>query len=339
MTRRRWAKLAALCLACALTLPLVVQASPQDDEVIIAILDTGIDPNHPEFTGCDQDPLRAYKSFVGGSAQASPAVRDHGTSVASVAIGKTLGEAPCTPILVGQVCDSDGCASTDISQAITWAIDQGADIINLSLGTAQPTPELLFSIEDALADAREAGILVTVAAGNGVGGVGLVPFPSSLGQPSGSHLAFIVGSADEDGDPALTHNWDPEATQAGVSVRVATSLGDAAYTRKSGTSFAAPNAAGIAAVVLQAYLAEHGQHPSPDRLEEILTWTARDDPLIPPSLEGWGFLDKQAAVKAVETGGAQRSPCQTAPVGTLAWASACMNEDHDRASDTLRERW
>lgn len=331
----------AALLALTLVLPLGGQAAGPSttDEVVIAILDTGIDPDHVEFTGCSQHPLIAYKDHTASPNHGAQDDLGHGTAVASVAVGNSLGEAPCTPILVGQVCDEDGCPSSDIEEGIAWAIDQGADIINLSLGTQIPVPELLFDIEDALADAREAGVLVTVSAGNGVAGAGLAPYPSSIGQPSGNHLAFVVGSADEDGDPALRHNWDPEATQAGIDVRVARAYSQSGYVHRSGTSFAAPNAAGIAAVVLQTHLDTYGHAPGPDRLEEILTWTAADDPWIPPTLEGWGFLDKDAAVQAVETGTAKASPCQTLTPGTLAWASACLNEAHDRTSDTLRERW
>lgn len=325
-----------------LVLPLAVQAAgpaKAAPDVVIAILDTGIDPDHAEFTACDEHPLLAYKDLTPGQNQTPQDGIGHGTAVASVAVGATLGQAPCTPFLAGQVCSQAGCYASDIEAGIRWAIDQDADIINLSLGTAVPTPELLFDVEQALAEARDAGVLVTVSAGNGVGGFGLAPYPSSIGQPSGSHLAFVIGSADEDGDPAFTHNWDPEATQAGVDVRVALAHTGDGYTHMSGTSLAAPNAAGIAAVVLQAHLDTHGEAPTPDRLEEILTWTAADDPWIPPTLEGWGFLDKDAAVHAVETGQAEVPPCQTLSPGTLAWSSACLNQAHDGSSNTLREQW
>ncbi len=339
MTSRRSAWLVPALVAASLALPLAAQAGQAGDQVVIAILDTGIDPDHPEFTACDQHPLIAWRGFTKSDDQSPSDHLDHGTGVASVAVGKTLGEAPCTPILLGKVCNASGCTAEDISQGIRWALAEGADIINISLGTARPTPELLFSIEPALAEARDADVLVTVAAGNGLEGYGLAPYPSSLGQPSGSHLAFIVGSADETGEPAVGHSSDPEATQAGVDVQVARAHSSSPYAYRSGTSFAAPNAAGIAAVTLAAYLETHGQRPSAERLEELLTWTARDDPAIPPALEGWGFLDASAAVEAVETGGAQVPPCQGLPAGTVAWASACLNEAYLGTADTVRRAW
>lgn len=334
--------LSVLLLAATFT-GLAFTATAQDaasEEVVIAVLDSGIDPDHTEFTSCDEHPLVGWKDFVENKPEPFDPV-GHGTSVASVAMGATVGEAPCAKILVARVCDNDGCSTADVRAAVTWAVEQGADVINLSLGVIVPSPRLLFNLDGELSAAREAGALPVVAAGNGAGNLGLVPYPSYLGQPSGSEFALVAGSSDESGNAAIGHSTDPEVVQAGLSVRSAKAGTTDEYTNPSGTSFAAPNVAGVAAAVQQAWVDTYEEKLSPDDLENFLKWTAEDGGGTPPVQEGWGFVDRLTSLEQVPEGMPEEPTCPGPGniAGTVGPYSRCANLVHDQVANTVRDQW
>ncbi len=312
------------------------QDNTTEDDIVVAVLDSGIDTEHVEFTSCSQHPLTGWKDFVDGNEDPVDPV-GHGTAVSSVAVGATLGESACTNLVVGRVCDSGGCPTSAIGDGILWAIEQGADVINLSLGTTVPAPRLLFNLDAELMQAREAGALPVVAAGNGVQNFGLVPYPSYLGQPSGSEYAFVVGASDENGNAAIGMNTDPEVIQAGVDVRVADAGTEDGYTSLSGTSFSAPNVAGIAAAVQKAWLGTHGETLSADDLENYLKWTAEDGGGTTPVQEGWGFVDIFEALEQVPDGMPEEPECE--PSGQLQEINRCSNLVHDEVANSVRDQW
>ncbi|MFC2028358.1 S8 family serine peptidase [Chloroflexota bacterium] len=131
---------------------------------VIAILDTGADLNHPDLAskiisgydfvnddGFPQDD-NGHGSHVSGIAAA---VTDNGIGVAGVSWGARI-----MPV---KVLNSEGIgSSTDISEAIIWAADQGADVINMSFGS--PSPSTI--IEDAINYAHSKGVTLVAAVGN-----------------------------------------------------------------------------------------------------------------------------------------------------------------------------
>ncbi|SCK24844.1 Serine protease, subtilisin family [Streptomyces sp. ScaeMP-e48] len=236
--------------------------------VKIAVLDTGVDGTHPDLVG----KVAAAKNFT-----SSPNLRDrigHGTHVASIAAGsgaksggKFKGVAPDATLLAGKVLGDDGFGDdSGILAGMEWAVAQGADIVNLSLG-GMDTPEV---------DALEAGVnklsatkgvLFAIAAGNEGSGAGTV------GSPGSADAALTVGAVDVKdkladfssrgprvGDGAVK----PDVTAPGVDItaasapksEIALEVGEAppGYTTISGTSMATPHVAGAAALLKQ-------QHP------------------------------------------------------------------------------
>ncbi|WP_103533522.1 S8 family serine peptidase [Streptomyces sp. SM11] len=236
--------------------------------VKIAVLDTGTDATHPDLKG----QVLAEKNF---SASADTEDRvGHGTHVASIAAGtgaksggKFKGVAPDAKLLSGKVLDDDGYGEdSGILAGMEWAVAQGADIVNLSLGgTDTPEVDPLEAAVDKLS--AEKGVLFAIAAGNEGDGAGTV------GSPGSANAALTVGAVDDQdrladfssrgpriGDGAVK----PDVTAPGVDTTAAIPAGSliarevgenpAGYATISGTSMATPHVAGAAALLKQ-------QHP------------------------------------------------------------------------------
>ncbi|WP_442817966.1 S8 family peptidase [Streptomyces sp. NBC_01224] len=237
--------------------------------VKIAVLDTGVDATHPDLKG----QILETKNF-----STSSDTKDrvgHGTHVSSIAAGtgaksggKFKGVAPDAKLIEGKVLDDDGFGDdSGILAGMEWAVSQGADIINLSLGGGD-TPEI-DPLEAAVNKlSADKGVLFAIAAGNeGEAGAGTV------GSPGSADAALTVGAVDDNdkladfssrgpriGDSAIK----PDVTAPGVDITAAAVPGSlidqevgqkpAGYTTISGTSMATPHVAGAAALLKQ-------QHP------------------------------------------------------------------------------
>ncbi|WP_393060066.1 S8 family serine peptidase [Streptomyces sp. LN549] len=236
--------------------------------VKIAVLDTGADATHPDLEG----QILASENFSG-----APDTKDHfghGTHVSSIAAGtgaksggKFKGVAPDAKLLEGKVLDDDGFGEdSGILAGMEWAVAQGADVINLSLGgTDTPGIDPLEAAVDKLS--ASSGVLFAIAAGNEGDGAGTV------GSPGSADSALTVGAVDDQdlladfssrgpriGDSAIK----PDVTAPGVDITAAASPGSVidqevgqnppGYLTISGTSMATPHVAGAAALLKQ-------QHP------------------------------------------------------------------------------
>ncbi len=240
--------------------------------VRVAILDTGIDPAHPDFEGR----IAAWRDFVEPESEGAAGPRDpngHGTHVAGIAAGsgaasdgRYRGVAPEAELIVGRVLDSQGGGRTStVMAAIEWAMDEGARIINVSLG-GPPYPA---EGDDALSmmcnAAVDQGIVICVAAGN------LGPVGHTIGAPAAARRVITVGASETRGrgavrvaafssrGPTGDGRSKPDVLFPGVAIAAprasGTRLGavvDAHYTALRGTSQATPMASGAAALLLHA---------------------------------------------------------------------------------------
>jgi subtilisin family serine protease len=275
------------------------------DGTTVAVLDTGYDPNHPDLVGR----VAGARDFSGVSETAVDG-HGHGTHVASTvggsgaaADGDRKGVAPGTDLLIGKVLDDNGEGYTDqIIAGIEWAVDQGVDVVNMSLGTdrASDGTDLLSQAVNDLS--RSSDTLFVVAAGN------TGPKAESVGSPGAADLALTVGAVDKHDEPAAFSSRGPrigdgaikpEITAPGVDIVAAraagTSLGsllDEHYTSLSGTSMATPHVAGAAAVLAQ-------QHPdwTPAQLKARLVSAAETKQDQPVTFQGGGRLDVAAAIR------------------------------------------
>ncbi|MBB5107049.1 S8 family peptidase [Streptomyces spectabilis] len=234
--------------------------------VTIAVLDSGVDSTHPDL----KDQVVAEKNF-----SAAPDVEDrvgHGTHVASIAAGTGAasggafkGVAPGAKVLSGKVLDDEGLGDdSGIVAGMEWAAAQGADVVNLSLGgdDSEGTDPLEAAVDKLSADK---GVLFAVSAGNS-GEYG----PGTVGSPGSAKAALTVGAVDGDDRLAefssrgpLTDGGTvkPDVTAPGVDITAAAAPGSRiekevgqqpeGYLTISGTSMAAPHAAGAAALLKQ----------------------------------------------------------------------------------------
>lgn len=229
--------------------------------VRIAIVDTGIDPAHPDFEGR----IAAMTDLTG---EGPVDGNGHGTHCAGIAAGsgaasdgKYRGVAPAATLYSAKVLRSDGQGMTsDVMAGVEWAVDQGVQIISLSLGSAGSSDgtDALSELCDA---AVEQGIMVCVAAGNEG------PGSYTIGSPGASRQALTVGASTDTDEiasfssrgPTADGRLKPDIVCPGVNIIAPRAKGTAmgtivndSYTAASGTSMATPLAAGICALLLEA---------------------------------------------------------------------------------------
>ena len=359
--------------------------------VVIAVIDTGVDYYHPDianhmwdggteypnhgydFVSSDNDPIddNGHGSHCAGT------VAGYGTS------GIQTGMAPGATIMALKVLSAEGSgSSTNITSAMTFAIEHGADAVSMSLGghgSINDPSSLNTSERDAMVTMLNAGVVALVAAGNegeyynshhtqpssltggasttyytvpyNIGNAGNCPAPwrNPAQTLDGGHTAVItIGASNRNdrkatfssfgpcswfsstptingntyndyqytaGDATLIGLIKPDIIVPGTDI---TSLYykynnstysedddyNQEYMAECGTSMATPGAAGITALVIQAWKAKHnGTNPTPAQIDEILETTAlpvdfRD---TKNNTTGAGRADAKAAVDAIYT--------------------------------------
>ncbi|MBP2322586.1 subtilisin family serine protease [Kibdelosporangium banguiense] len=264
----------------------------------VAVLDSGIDTTHPDLA----DAVIKAENFTDATTGTDDRF-GHGTHVASTITGnhaKYQGVAPETNLLNGKVLDDGGGGRESwIIAGMQWAAAQGADVVNMSLGSRFPsagTDPMSLAVNRITA---ETGTLFVISAGN-TGG--------QPGSPAAADAALTVGAVDHNdqlapfssrgprwGDDAIK----PDITAPGVDIAAAKAthgkIGspvDATHVRLSGTSMAAPHVAGAAAILAQ-------QHPEwkADQLKAALMASAKPNPALSVFEQGSGRLDVAKAVK------------------------------------------
>jgi subtilisin family serine protease len=252
--------------------------------VRIAILDTGVDLDHPDLTSR----IVPGRDFVNGDAVAQDD-EGHGTMVAGIAAAATgngigiAGAAWNASITPVKVLDATGAGNDfTIAEAIRWAADNAAQVINLSLGG----PWASITLEEAVAYARGKGALVVAAAGND--GWARYSYPAVYAD-------LAVGATDSGGDGAWFSNsgyW-VDLSAPGIDV-VSTTLAPGAaeaYARGAGTSFSSPLVAGIAALLR----AEHPEWTVAKTTAQLLRAWDRGPRGLDP-FYGLGVVDAYAAL-------------------------------------------
>jgi thermitase len=226
--------------------------------VIVAVIDSGIDYTHPDlaanyvggynFVSADGNPMddHGHGTHVSGTIAAA---LDNPTGDPAAAEG-VVGVAPNARILAYKVCSADGaCSDFAVEQALARAITDGAKVINMSLGG----PEYSQSLDDAVQDAWNAGLVIVAAAGNN--GT-TAPF-----YPAGLDNVISVAAFDEDDRRPAFSNYGSTVDISAPGNVIMSAYPMAAcpasavpgnsgcYTWLSGTSMAAPHVSGAAALV------------------------------------------------------------------------------------------
>jgi serine protease len=273
--------------------------------IIVAVIDTGVDASHPDLAG----QILPGRAFLNGSATGvamSPATDNcgHGTHVAGTIAALAnnrigiSGAAPGVKILPVKVLNCSG-LSSDVANGIKWAANNGARVINLSLGgTVRDS-----AVEAAIAYARTKKVVVVAAAGNNHGPTSCAsPGNNAVSYPGASPGVIGVGAIDDQFARACFSNTgsyvDLVAPGFNVLSTYPVNLTDmsryAPYMYMSGTSMATPHVAAAAAIVLSRW-----PTCTSDRVEAKLESTAkrlggttRNDNF------GYGDIDPTKAVTA-----------------------------------------
>lgn len=210
--------------------------------VEIAILDGGIDARHPDLRG----KIVAQRDFVDEDGVAEDSSFGHGTHVAGIAAASTsngegiAGGCPGCGILVGKVVEYGEGYDSDIAEGIVWAVDEGAEVVNLSLGAPMQSNLL----EEAIAYAKSKDVLVVAAAGN------FAPFGNPKIYPAAYSDAMAVAATnvkDERDSYSSYGNW---VDVAAPGVRIYSTLPKGKYGYDSGTSMAAPHVSALAGMLI-----------------------------------------------------------------------------------------
>lgn len=219
-----------------------------DSNVTVAVVDQGIKYDHPDLDGNMDGSVSNYgRDFVDDDSDPYPDVLSdeyHGTHVggivaAEVNNGQGVTGIGNSSVLSGRALSEAGSGSTaDIADAVTWAADQGADVINLSLGGGGYTN----TMKNAVSYATTNGALVIAAAGND--GQGSVSYPAAYSE------CLAVSALDPDETLASYSNYGGNIELAAPGTNVISTWTDDAYKAISGTSMATPVVAGVAALAL-----------------------------------------------------------------------------------------
>ena len=270
--------------------------------VVIAILDTGIDYNHPDFyfpNGTSK--VIAMESFVEYPEDEVGDPYDyngHGTHCASIATGTGAtsngiykGVAPGATLIVGKVLNREGWGySSWIIEGIEWAVSQGAHVISMSIGggPTDGTDPLSMKCNWAV----DQGVVVVVAAGN-------LGDYWEIETPGAAEKVITVGASNDNDEiayfsscgPTLGYLLKPEVVAPGVSITAAYPGGG--YETLSGTSMATPHVAGLVALILQRY-----NSLTPKEVKNIITSTAVFLPNYNVYRQGAGRVDAYNATNA-----------------------------------------
>lgn len=253
--------------------------------VTLAILDTGIQGTHPDLLG---RVIPGRNVYDGNDNTDDP--HGHGTHVTGIAAANgdnAVGVAGvnwnCRLLPVRCTSSSGSTTASITSDAMMWAVDNGADILSMSLQFYSDSALLL---SDAVTYAVDHGVLPVAASGNGRGQ--LVAFPARYAP------CVAVGGTTRFDQRWSSANYGPELDVVAPALEVYSLWNGNGYLTFSGTSMATPHVSGLAALLL-------GFNPSltPGQLTDILTATVDD--LGPGGFDieyGYGRINAYAALAA-----------------------------------------
>ena len=191
----------------SMNVPSVFERGNRGDGVRVAVLDTGVNPNHPDIEISDDDWVCYDDCLTDGPHD----VDGHGTHVSGTVVGGNandaglqIGVAPNATLMHAKVLNSTGGGSFDnVVRGMQWAVNHNADVISMSLGTGRYTDDFVEPIRNA----QSSGTIVVAAVGNGGAG--------TSSSPGNSYDAISVGSVNV--KPSFPDGWRFEITEGTVS--------------------------------------------------------------------------------------------------------------------------
>jgi subtilisin family serine protease len=260
------------------------------DPVKVGIIDTGISNSHPDLLANVKGGVNTINPTKGWNDD-----NGHGSHVAGILAALNndigvVGAGPAIDLYAIKVLNRNGSGFlSDVIEGIEWAVANGMQVVNMSLGTG---PDVQ-SFHDAVIAAKNAGIVVVAAAGNSGG---------SVSYPAAYPEVIAVSATDQNNMIASWSSRGPEVDLAAPGVSIYSTYKGTGYATLSGTSMAAPHVAGSAALVLNTpvgmYDANANGKWDPDEVQKKLQDRAVDlgDAGF-DNLYGWGLVNAYRAVQ------------------------------------------
>jgi subtilisin family serine protease len=254
-------------------------AIARGDNVLVAVVDSGIDINHPALAGVVEKTFDALNSSEGPHM--------HGTALAGIIAGhnRVSGTAPAVHILGARAFSTTQGSTMSIIASIDWAVAQGARVINMSFAGPQDP-----ALGRALAAAHDKKHNVVLVAASGNAGPKSPPL-----WPAADPNVIAVTATDFDDRLYPMANRGSHVAIAAPGVDIFIAIPGAGYKMDTGTSFSAGFVSGVAALILQ-----RKPQLTPDEVKKVILSTAHD--LGPKGRDdqfGAGLLDALQAVNAV----------------------------------------
>ena len=297
--------------------PQAWDTSTGNANVIIAVVDTGVDATHPDLNGKITTGANAGYNFVANNTNTTDD-HSHGTFVSGIAAANSnnaqgmAGACWACKIMPVKVLDSTGSGSSfNVAQGIDWARTHGADVINLSLGGGGTA-----SLQTAVDNAWNAGVIVVAATGNDNGPV---LYPAAYSN------SIAVGAVDQSGARSSFSNFGPEIDIVAPGNNVLGTLcncngNSGGYGTGGGTSFSTPYVSGVVGLLIASGITDKTE------IRNRLLNTATDVGAAGfDNLYGWGRVNAGAAIAVNDTTpptSAITSPANGASVNGIVTANA-----------------
>ena len=295
--------------------------------VVVAVIDSGVDPNQPDLKGRLVDGVDLVNPSSPTSDYSDSDTESHGTSVATVIAGfphndsagnqyGMIGLADKAKIMPVKV-DNTGGVGASIAAGVQYAVSHGAQVINISLSDTVGDPTITSAINTALSH----GIVVVVGAGN----------DSNTGNQANT-IATVPGvldvaGIDSNGQKYSFGHYGPDVDVAAPANTIEVGLANGQYGTNSGTSFAAPWVSGEAALLIAAHPSwTSGQIVAAiiDNTQQVASGTTKSGQRYDNNV-GYGLIDPVAALQAAEPASAANplgGPAITSTSGASASATS-----------------
>ena len=279
-----------------------------DTQIKVAVLDTGVELDHPELThaldeGFDfVNILEGAEEFIGDYIEADDIAGDevgHGTHVAGIISGKgnsmPKGVAPkcrLIPVRVLAAMEKQGKKMgagliENINAGVKYAVDQGADVINMSLGVRHEGGGLPH--QEVINYAQRKGVTIVAASGN--------DGQQQMYYPGAFESVIAVGAMNANGEVAEFSTYGDQVSFIAPGVDVYSSYLDNDYAFSTGTSHAAPFVSGAVAL-LKSYARKKGYRLSDRQVKHVLKHTSdKIDRSFKHRKAGYGRLNLADAMR------------------------------------------